>query len=173
MTYIKTKLHREIVIDSIITMHYFEYMKDFVFRGESHDFWEFLYVDKGTVSVRSDDRWVTLNTGDIIFHKPNEFHAITSIGKTSPNLVAVSFISYSEAMHHFENLNCTLGRNERFLISQIIVEAKNTFSTPIHIPSVEQVLLRDETPFASQQLILLYLELFLITIYRKHQSISS
>jgi len=47
MTYIETKLKREIVIDSIITIHYFEYMRDFVFRGESHDFWEFMYVDKG------------------------------------------------------------------------------------------------------------------------------
>lgn len=33
MTYIETKLKREIVIDSIITIHYFEYMRDFVFRG--------------------------------------------------------------------------------------------------------------------------------------------
>lgn len=38
MTYIETKLKREIVIDSIITIHYFEYMRDFVFRGESHIF---------------------------------------------------------------------------------------------------------------------------------------
>ena len=38
MTYIKTNLHREIVIDSIITLHYFEYMKDFVFRGEAREF---------------------------------------------------------------------------------------------------------------------------------------
>ena len=29
MTYVKTKLKREIIIDSIITIHYFEYMKDF------------------------------------------------------------------------------------------------------------------------------------------------
>ena len=49
MTYIKTTLKREIAIDSIITIHYFEYMKDFVFHGESHDFWEFLYVDQGSV----------------------------------------------------------------------------------------------------------------------------
>lgn len=41
MTYIKTTLKREIAIDSIITIHYFEYMKDFVFHGESHDFWSF------------------------------------------------------------------------------------------------------------------------------------
>ena len=50
MTYIKTKLKRSIDIDAIITLHYFEYMKNFEFKGESHNFWEFLYVDKGTVA---------------------------------------------------------------------------------------------------------------------------
>ena len=54
MTYIKTTLKREIAIDSIITIHYFEYMKDFVFHGESHDFWEFLYVDQGSVIVQAE-----------------------------------------------------------------------------------------------------------------------
>ena len=47
MTYVKTQLKREITIPAIVTIHYFEYMKDFAFKGESHDFWEFLYVDKG------------------------------------------------------------------------------------------------------------------------------
>lgn len=97
MTYVKTKLKREIIIDSIITIHYFEYMKDFVFNGESHNFWEFLYVDNGTVSVCSDDTWLILNTGDIVFHQPNEFHAIKSIGKNSPNLIAISFVCDSPA----------------------------------------------------------------------------
>lgn len=46
MTYIKTKLKRSIDIDAIITLHYFEYMKNFEFKGESHNFWEFLYVTK-------------------------------------------------------------------------------------------------------------------------------
>ena len=62
LTYIKTKLRKEIQIESIITLHYFEYMKNFIFHVEAHDFWEFLYVDNGTVSVRSDDTWMTLNT---------------------------------------------------------------------------------------------------------------
>ena len=53
MTYIKTKLKRSIDIDAIITLHYFEYMKNFEFKGESHNFWEFLYVDKGTIAVPS------------------------------------------------------------------------------------------------------------------------
>lgn len=168
MTYIKTKLKKEITIDSIITIHYFEYMKDFVFKGESHDFWEFLYVDNGTVSVCSDDTWLTLNTGDIIFHQPNEFHAIKSIGKNSPNLIAISFVCDSPAMDFFIQKNFTLTDEERALISRIISEGRKSFATPMHIPSVEQVQIKDETPFASQQLILLYLELFLITAVRNH-----
>lgn len=48
MTYIKTKLKRSI---DIVRHHFtlFEYMKNFEFKGESHNFWEFLYVDKGTL----------------------------------------------------------------------------------------------------------------------------
>lgn len=168
MTYIPTKLKFEIEIDAIITMHYFEYMKDFVFKGETHNFWEFLYVDKGTVSVCSDTDWFELNTGDIIFHKPNEFHAIKSIGKEPPNLVAISFISQSPAMTFFEHRRFTLTRKERELISLMIAEAGKTFSTPMHVPSIEQVQIKELTPFASQQLIQLYLELFLITAVRNH-----
>lgn len=168
MTYIRTKLHKEIQIESVITLHYFEYMKNFIFQGEAHDFWEFLYVDNGTVSVRSDDEWLTLNTGDIIFHQPNEFHAIKSIGKNSPNLIAISFICRSPAMKHFVHKSYTLSSDERTLISHIMSEAKQTFSTPMNLPSVEQVKIRDKTPFASQQLIILYLELFLISCIRNH-----
>lgn len=168
MTYIRTKLRKEIQIESIITLHYFEYMKNFIFQGEAHDFWEFLYVDNGTVSVRSDDTWMTLNTGDIIFHQPNEFHAIKSIGKNSPNLIAISFICHSPAMKHFIHKSYTLSGEERTLISLIISEGNQTFSTPMNLPSVEQVKLKDETPFASQQLIILYLELFLISCIRNH-----
>lgn len=108
MTYVKTTLQHSIDIDAIITLHYFEYMKNFEFKGESHNFWEFLYVDKGTVAVRADDTWTTLYTGDIIFHQPNEFHAIKSIGKDSPNLVAMSFTSSSQAMSFFVNKSFTL-----------------------------------------------------------------
>lgn len=33
MTYVKTKLQHSIDIDAIITLHYFEYMKNFEFKG--------------------------------------------------------------------------------------------------------------------------------------------
>ena len=160
MTYIETKLKREIVIDSIIMIHYFEYMRDFVFRGESHDFWEFMYVDKGSVIVQGGEHQFTLHAGDIIFHEPNEFHAIRSVGNSSPNLVAVSFVSHSPAMGEFRGKKMTLNMEERTLVSHILDTARKVLSTPMNIPSVEQVKLRADTPIGSQQMILLYLERF-------------
>lgn len=164
MTYIETSLKREIVIDSIITIHYFEYMRDFVFHGESHDFWEFLYVDKGSIQVQAGEHQFLLQTGDIIFHEPNEFHAIRSVGNSSLNLVAVSFQSHSPAMDNFRGKKMTLNREERTLISHILSNAREALDTPMNLPTVEQVELRSDAPIGSQQMILLYLELFLLTI---------
>lgn len=168
MTYVKTHLKREIVINSIITIHYFEYIRDFIFHGEAHDFWEFAYVDKGSVRIQAGEEQYLLHAGDIIFHEPNEFHAIESVGNTSPNLVAVSFVTHSSTMQIFRQKRCTLTMEERTLISKLISIARETLATPMNLPSIEQVKLRPNTPFGSEQLILLYLELFLITVARNH-----
>ena len=173
MTYVKTHLKREIVINSIITIHYFEYIKDFVFHGEAHDFWEFAYVDKGSVRIQAGEEQYLLHAGDIIFHEPNEFHAIESVGNTSPNLVAVSFVTHSSAMQAFRQKRCTLSMEERTLVSKLISIARETLATPMNLPSIEQVKIRSNAPFGSEQLILLYLELFLITVARNHSSQNS
>lgn len=168
MTYVSTKLKKELVINEIITVHYFEYMKDFCFVGESHDFWEFLYVDKGEVTIMADDVFYQLHAGDIVFHRPNEFHAIHTTGKKAPNLVAISFRCDSPAIQFFEQKSCTLVQEERVLISRIISEARDAFSTPLHIPSVEQVFPSANAAFGAEQLILNYLEIFLIHVKRTH-----
>ena len=74
----------------------------------------------------------------------NQMNSMTikSIGKDSPNLVVMSFTCDSPAMDFFIRRNFTLSMEERSLILQIITEARQTFSTPMHIPSVEQVELK-------------------------------
>ena len=86
IVFTSTYLKQEIVINEIITVHYFEYNSDFYFPGESHGFWEFLYVDKGEVEVTAGDTDYVLNKGDIIFHKPYEFHRLWANGVIAPNL---------------------------------------------------------------------------------------
>ena len=40
-------LKENFIVKRICSIHYFEYTKNFMFSGESHDFWEFVYLDKG------------------------------------------------------------------------------------------------------------------------------
>lgn len=166
MGYESTRLRREFHIDELITIHYFEYPLNFVFRGEAHDFREFLCVDRGSIRVTAGREERTLTAGQAIFHEPLEFHAFRSIGKRPPNLAVVSFVSKSPFFDFFSRGVFYLSKEERRLISNILANAVECFSTPLNVPSVEKMELREDAPPGRTHMILLYLELFLLTVYR-------
>lgn len=167
MAYVSTKLRTSIQVSHIVTIHYFEYMKDFYFAGEAHNFWEILCVDKGTVQVQANGRTYELGQGDLIFHKPMEFHSIKSLGGSAPNLIAISFLSPSIAMKHLEDKCFILTPLDKLLISKIISEASSAFSTPLNVPSIEQVKRSEQSVFGAEQMIKLYLEELLIGFIRR------
>lgn len=168
MTYKSTSFKQKIIINKIVTIHYFEYMNDFVFNGEAHNFWEFLCVDKGEVEVEADNRLYHLKQGDIIFHKPMEFHTVKANGITAPNLVVISFETSSKSMDFFKEKIFALNDDEWNLISKIIIEAQNAYQSAITIPSVEKVTRSISPAFGAEQLIKLYLEQLFITLVRKN-----
>ena len=51
MKYEGTRLRDDIVITEIVTVHYYEFAKDYVFSGEQHNWWELVYVDKGELKA--------------------------------------------------------------------------------------------------------------------------
>ena len=167
MEFYKYTLNRIFEIPQIITIHYFEYGNDFTFEGESHDFWEFLCVDKGEVSVTADTKSYSLKKGNIIFHKPGEFHSVATNGKTAPNLVVISFVCHSPSMSFFENKIFQLGEQERSLLATIIAEAGNAFSTPLNNPYTRKIDSNPNKIPGAEQMIQLSLEHFLISLYRK------
>lgn len=71
-------------------------------------------------------------------------------------------------MNFFRKKNFTLNKSERTLVSCILNAAREALATPLHLPSIEQVKLKLNAPFGSQQMILLYLELFLITLEQNY-----
>ncbi|SCP96325.1 helix-turn-helix domain-containing protein [Anaerobium acetethylicum] len=171
MSYESISLKQELVINQIVTIHYFEYASDFSYSGESHDFWEIMCVDKGEVHVVADDRSYTLKKGDIIFHKPNEFHALKANGQIAPNIVVLSFVCNSECMRFFENKVLSISEAERYLLAQIIVEAKKTYKSKLNDPFLEKLMHADHVPFGSEQLIKLFLEQFFLQLYRRYTTV--
>ena len=168
MSYKSVYLQDTLSIHEIYSIHYFEYMCDFSFPGESHDFWEFLCVDKGEVNVLAGEKFHVLKKGDIIFHKPNEFHDVKSNGLIAPNLVVMSFSCTSSVMAFFEEKVLQISEPERLLLAQIIQEAKYVFAGRMDDPYQEELIPSESPRFAGEQLIRLYLEQLLIQLIRRY-----
>lgn len=167
MEYCKTELAQKIQIHKIVTVHYFEYTNSFFFPGEAHNFWEFLYVDKGRVTVTAGNRFLTLRRGDIVFHKPMEFHSVQADGEVAPNLAVVSFECFSPEMAAFEEKVMRLDDTARNYMARILAEAENAFLPPLDDPMTKVLSRRPaELSFAAEQLLGLTLEALLIHLRR-------
>lgn len=170
MSYVSVHLPDSIHIEEIFTIHYFEYMSDFTFDGESHNFWEFLYVDKGQIGVTTDTDTTILKKGDIIFHKPNEFHNVKANGGSAPNLMVVSFSSSSSALSFFKDKTLRVDELERNLLADIISEARSCFSCRLDDPYQTHMTQKIPDTFGAEQMIRLHLEHLLIHLIRRHSS---
>ena len=52
-------------IKNIITLFYMEISKDFSYKGEAHNFWEMVYIDKGEMICIADKNRFILKSGEI------------------------------------------------------------------------------------------------------------
>lgn len=168
MAYESVYLEKELQIDNIYTIHYFEYRNDFHYVGERHNFWEFQCVDNGKAEVCADDTYYILNRGQVIFHKPNEFHNLSATGTNAPNIIVVSFASNSPCMKFFENKILEFSDTERSILGLIIAEARHCFSSPLDNPYTEKMEKKSNILFGSQQLLIGYLEQLLIHMLRRY-----
>ncbi len=164
-TYVKTKLNSLINISKIVTIHYYEFDRSFVYSGESHDFWEMVYVDKGNVEIKRDEECIILKQGEIVFHKPNEFHAIKAID-SSPNFFVVSFVCDSPSMVYLERYHTTLDRTLKGFISSVIKESEETYIIPKNDTELKKLEKKENALIGGEQLIKTYIEQLLIFLIR-------
>ena len=164
-TYGKTQLETIINLSKIVTVHYYEFDKNFVFTGERHNFWEMVYIDKGQVEIRRDEETLTLSQGEILFHRPNEFHSIRALN-SSPNFFIVSFECNSPAMLYFERYKTVLDKTLKPFISSVIAESEKTYIIPKNDPLLKKLTKKENTAIGGEQLIKTYLEQLLILLIR-------
>ena len=167
--YEATTLKEDFIVKKVVTVHYFEYSKNFVFSGEKHDFWELVYVDKGEVDIYGGDKKYRLSHGEVAFHKPNEWHNVTATGEVAPNLVVISFICKSHKMDFFKDKIMKISTSEKNLLAAIVKEAGNAFSSPLGDPFTQRLERNtDDAPLGSEQLIKISLEQLFISLYRTY-----
>lgn len=167
MPFSPTLLRRPVRVDRVVTVHYFEYSSSYYFEGESHDFWEFVYADKGEVYVLAGEREVLLERGSLYFHPPGEFHALRATGDSAPNLVVVSFYCDCAELSGLCGRAHTAHEAERALIGSVVTEAELAFRSALDDPESTALERRDEAVYGSEQLVGLHIEELLIRLLRR------
>lgn len=170
MGYQALPLEPAVHIDALVSVHYFEYSSDYYFEGEQHDFWEFLYVDKGELDVLAGDETHRMHKGQMIFHQPGEFHALRTTG-VAPNLVVVSFVCRDPAMDFFKQRRFDVGDTVRTHLAAVLKEAEAAFSTPLNDPLTACLVRREDAPFGADGMIASHLEQMLVSLVRQAQAL--
>jgi len=92
----------------------------YYFPGEFHPFWEMVYVTEGTLQAASEENIYTMHKGDIIFHKPMEFHRLWSVDNTDIHAMIIGFCANGSMMNTLENGAFVLSDAQQQEIESII-----------------------------------------------------
>ena len=154
-------------VEKIITIFYMELSKNFYYDGEKHDFWEMVYIDKGEMICTADDNRYVLKSGEMTFHKPNEFHNLSGNNDVAPNVSIMTFECKSRAMKHFEGKIFRLNSEEKSLLSTLFAEGLSCYQLEDqHNPLLQNLQKITPSPFGSSQMTKNLLEIFLIKLCR-------
>lgn len=170
-SYQKQKINCLINVSEIVTIHYFEFDRNFESHGEKHDFWEIVYIDKGEAIIKTKAREFTLKQGEAVFHKPNEFHAVSANGKVAPNVFIITFVCRSKAMDFFKAKQMSIPTPLRKYIGSIVSEAEQAYHLARNNPYLTELTPKQNAPEGSVQLIKLNLEMLLIKLLRHEQNV--
>ena len=78
-------------INALCTAFSVEHGADFSYDGESHDFYEAVFILQGEAGITAGDEVLCLRAGHMLIHPPMEFHRIWNSADTSPRFLIFSF----------------------------------------------------------------------------------
>lgn len=158
-------------VTEFVNISYYKLPKNYEFPGESHDFWELIYVDQGELVVTAGSNKFLLKAGELAFHCPHEFHSFQVASQNYVNIIIISFYCDSTYMKAFENKILFLHYAEKQCLSAIAKEAEGAFEHFDHAPPLIDMRKKASAPFGSDQLICTSLEQLFIHIYRRDDNI--
>ena len=162
-------LHSEFNVEAVINISYYRLTRDYAFPGENHSCWEFLYVDRGSVVVTAGGDTYFMKAGELAFHCPNEFHAFHAVGEA--DIVVVSFLCDSPAMHHLEKKVLLLHSKEKEHLKMLINESQQVYQFFDNVAPRIDMRKKENAPWGADQLIKTYLEQLFIHICRRDDNV--
>ncbi|MDR0426342.1 MAG: AraC family transcriptional regulator [Clostridiales bacterium] len=152
-------------VTTVVTIHYFRYAKTFAVPGESHDFYEAVYADSGSVTVTDGADTHVLKQGQCILHAPDVFHKVKANNEYS-NIVIFTFDCAGLPAALCGRVFSTLPA-ERRLVAELVREGEQGFVEPLDIVDLQKMNQKIDAPVGNLQRIKNNIENFLLLLIRK------
>ncbi len=166
MEYFKHKIDKTFYVDELITVHYFRYCKDFSVEGERHDFYEFVYVDSGSVTIVDGGTDYVLKAGEAFVHKRGVFHSIKT-NQTLSNIFISTFDGKNiDTLDIFEKI-IQISHRTKEIVSKIISVADQTFEGELDIVEQSKMELKENSDESNLHLISILIEQLLLALDTK------
>lgn len=158
-TYTVKKL---VTVQHLVTIEHLTMDADFHFPEETHDFYEFVYVESGQILCRADGITTRLGKNDFFLVSPDTLHSYHVEDARTASILLVCFKSKSN-MLSLINGKHYLDEDTAHLAESILTEAKAAFVYPFD----EKLTLNAQPRLGSQQLIENYIEEMLIKLIQE------
>ncbi len=119
------KITESIKINEMYSFFEVHYGHNYFFPGESHNFWECMYIIDGNVCVSGDERVYNMKKNEIIFHKPLEVHKFQIDSTEGAHLLIFSFSMGGKLSNFFENKVFFLNSEQINIISALLRFMRN------------------------------------------------
>ena len=104
----------------------------FYFKGEYHPFWEMIYARADGFQVASSEKVYTMRKGDVIFHKPMEFHRLWTVDEPDARAYIVGFCAEGEVLQRLADRAFTLDSRQQAQLEEIMTYASTVFPRTKH-----------------------------------------
>ncbi len=166
MLYKEIRVKNFIKVDTIISAFNRKLDKNYIFEGESHDFWELQFAVKGSVYINTNNDFYRLRQGEITLFKPNQFHIIYCDGQEDAEMCVFAFRCNSVLLNLLANKIMRASDECVKLLNFACLEAARVYKI-VPEPTDGRILIKKNTNvIGGEQLLSSYIESFLILLVR-------
>ena len=167
ITFQTVTLKKDLVINALHMVHYYELTKQFTGPLKVFDAWELIYVDRGQVLITTDTGNFPLSAGELYLHSPNIPHGLQGDGNNSANLLSVIFPCRSPILHQLSGRHLRPNSSQQALLKDILRESRASFGNKLDDPSVLHPTREKDPPIGAEQMIGCYLTELLVSHLRQ------
>lgn len=120
MIWVSKNVVEQLKIEKFFSLFEVHYENGYDFAGETHNFWECVYILDGSLCVSGDERVYNLTKGEIVFHKPLELHKLNVNNEQGATLLIFSFSMEGRLVDRLKNRVFRLSHEQEQIVSSML-----------------------------------------------------